>query len=310
MAQVPAVPKPTRARHLLGVSLFGQRSPSPGMIASEKAALALRARSLPRQQAAQVTFLIPLVGPDHVGDWEAVTGRLRTTIASLQRQDNPNWSAAICCQSMPDLPEDARITFLPFTDTTPGNDKWRKLRVLNEALPDLAPGPGYVMSFDADDLLRQGAVSEMLSRQAPDGYLTQSGLVMDVATGDIALADKPSLSAPLRKPFWKLCGSCAALYHDPAEPASTAFLAEMTQHEHRMFPYLARLAGQRLTPLSRPSVLYMLNHGENFGARRGRVGYKTRFVQRYRIADPGRLDRIRQDFDLPSQAFKRWTAGP
>ena len=95
-----------------------------------------------------------------------------------------------------------------------------------------------------------------------------------------------------------LCGSCAALYHDPKEPASTAFLAEMTQHEHRMFPYLARLAGQPLVPLSRPSVLYMLNHGENFGARRGRVGYKTRFVQKYRITDAATLAAIRSDFDL------------
>ena len=152
------------------------------------------------------------------------------------------------------------------------------------------------MSFDADDLLRQGTVQEMLSRQAKGGYLVQSGYVMDVSTGDIGLADNRSLSAPMRKPFWKMCGSCAALYHDPTLPESTAFLAEMTQHEHRMFPYLAALAGQPLQPLFRPSVLYMLNHGENFGARRGRVGYKTRFVQRYRIDDPDMLARIKADF--------------
>jgi hypothetical protein len=169
---------------------------------------------------------------------------------------------------------------------------------LAEALPDLTSGPGYVISFDADDLLRQGTVSEMLIRQKPGGYLVQSGLVMDAGTKDIALADKSSVTAPLRKPFWKLCGSCAALYHDPSEPASSAFIAEMTQHEHRMFPYLAKLAGQTLTPLSRPSVLYMLNHGENFGARRGRIGYKTRFVQKYKITDPDTLAEIRRDFDL------------
>jgi hypothetical protein len=121
---------------------------------------------------------------------------------------------------------------------------------------------------------------------------------MDVATGDIGLADTRSLSAPMRKPFWKLCGSCAAVYHTPSEPSSTAFMAEMTQHEHRMFPYLAALAGQTLSPLLRPSVLYMLNHGENFGARRGRVGYKTRFVQRYRINDPDMLNSLKGEFGL------------
>ena len=233
-----------------------------------------------------------------MGDWDAVSARLRTTLEQFIAQDSADWRAAICCQARPDLPDDPRITFIRFTDPTPGNDKWRKLRVLGDALPDLVAEPGYVMSFDADDLLRQGTVREMLTRQEPGGYLVQSGYVMDVSTGDVGLADQRSLSAPMRKPFWKLCGSCAAVYHDPSVPESTVFLAEMTQHEHRMFPYLATLAGQPLTPLSRPSVLYMLNHGENFGARRGRVGYKTRFVQRYRIDDRATLDAIRRDFGL------------
>jgi hypothetical protein len=298
MAQVPAVPKHIRARRLMHARLLGKTEPTSDMVASERAALALRKAALSKVSAAQVTFLLPLVGPDHVGDWDAVAARLRGTLDGFLAQDRPGWTAAICCQVRPDLPDDPRITYLPFTDPTPGNDKWRKLRQLSEALPDLAQSPGYVMSFDADDLLRQGTVDEMLRRQEPGGYLVQSGYVMDVSTGGIGLADKRSPSAPMRKPFWKLCGSCAAVYHDPSEPASTAFITEMTQHEHRMFPYLAALAGQPLAPLSRPSVLYMLNHGENFGARRGRVGYKTRFVQRYRVTDDAALAAIRRDFGL------------
>lgn len=298
MAQVPAVPKLTRAQHLLRTTLLGRTDPTAQMATSERAALALRERGIPHETARQVTFLLPMVGPDHVGDWEAVVARLRTTLEGFVAQDAPDWFAAVCCQTRPDLPDDPRITYLPFTDPTPGNDKWRKLRALCEALPDLVTRPGYVMSFDADDLLRQGTVTEMLTRQKRGGYLVQSGYVMDVATGDIGLADTRSLSAPMRKPFWKLCGSCAAVYHTPSEPSSTAFMAEMTQHEHRMFPYLAALAGQTLSPLLRPSVLYMLNHGENFGARRGRVGYKTRFVQRYRIDDPDMLDTLKGEFGL------------
>lgn len=298
MAQVPAVPKFRRAQHVLRASLLGRLTPTSEMVASETAALELRAQSIQQQTSQQVTFLIPLVGPHHVGDWQAVVDRLGTTVQSFIRQDNPNWSAAICCQQKPDLPDDPRITFVRFEDPEPGNDKWRKLRTLGEALPQLTRHPGYVMTFDADDLLRQGVVSEMLRRQKPGGYLVQSGLVMDVSTDDIALADKRTFGAPLRKPFWKLCGSCAALYHDPEVPASTRFLTEMSQHEHRMFPYLARLAGQALTPLSQPGVLYLLNHGENFGARRGRVGYKTRFVQTYKVTDASQLDAIKQDFGL------------
>lgn len=302
MAQAPATPKTRRARLLLQAALQGPDAALrvSGLAPSEQAALALRkartGRTVPKARA--VTFLIPLVGPHHVNDWQAVEARLAQTLASFSEQDNPNWRAVICCQEQPGLPKDTRLSWLPFDDPEPGNDKWRKLAALCDHLARTAQDPGYVMSFDADDLLRQGSVAEMLSRQATGGYLVQSGLVRDHTTGAVALADRPSLDQPLRKPFWKLCGSCAALHHDPALPESAAFMRAMTQHEHRMFPYLARLAGQRLTPFRTPAVLYIVNHGENFGARRGRVGFKTRFVERFRITDDAILDRISRDFPL------------
>ncbi len=296
MAQAPATSKSKRAALLGAAAVAPSLAAGLPMAPSEAAALALRAGSPPRKRAGQVTFLVPLVGPAHVGDWGAVVARLQGTIASFQRQDAP-WRAVICCQQRPDLPDDPRLSWLPFDDPAPGNDKWRKLAALCDHLATMDIGPGYVMSFDADDLLRDGAVAEMLQGQAP-GWLVSTGYVMDHATGDVALAGPRSLRHPLRKPFWKLCGSCAALYHDPAIPQSAAFLKAMTAHEHRMFPYLARLAGLALAPLSRPSVLYVLNHGENFGARRGRVGFKTRFVQRYRLA-PDAWARAGADFPAP-----------
>lgn len=300
MAQAPATPKTHRALIRLWAALAGpEAAKTRAKAPSERAALALRALPLPKERRETVTFLVPLVGPHHVGDWEAVTARLQTTLKSFVAQDDPNWRAVICCQQRPPLPDDPRITHLPFDDTAPGNDKWRKLAALCDYLPRMNLPTGYVMSFDADDLLRQGTVREMLSRQAPGGYLVQSGFVMDHAAHAFALADKPSLGRPLRKPFWKLCGSCAAISHDPSQPQSATFLREMTAHEHRMFPHLAALAGRTLTPLNRPSVLYILNHGENFGARRGRVGFKTRFVQRFRITDNETLSAIAQDFPTP-----------
>lgn len=302
MAQVPATPKWHRAALRAAVALnrenwIDRLTPAP----SEAAALRLRdtlsTRVPPLRK--QVVFLIPLVGPESVGDWEAVTARLSATLDCFIAQNDPHWQAVICCQDRPPLPDDPRITFLPYTAPTPGNDKWMKLAALTAHLDNMDLPPCYVMSFDADDLLRQGSVREMLRRQAPGGYLVQSGYVMDEAAGTIALADVPTLRQPLRKPFWKLCGSCAALGHDPDLPQSAAFLQAMTQHEHRMFPYLAALAGRRLSPLSEPSVLYVLNHGENFGARRGRVSFKTRFVERFRIDDVDELSAIADGFPVP-----------
>lgn len=300
MAQAPASPKLKRAALLAAAAVVGPKLAGGGeaQAASERAALRLRTTAQRHAWAAPqtVVFLIPLVGQHHVGNWPAVVQRLHLTLSSLTAQDNPNWHAVICCQQHPALPDDPRITYLPFDDPTPGNDKWRKLACLFDHLPSLGVDAGYVMSFDADDLLRQGSVAEMLDRQAKGGYLVQAGYVMDASTGAVALADAPDLRQPLRKAFWKLCGSCAALRFDLSIPGMVDFLREMTQHEHRMFPYLARLAGQRLQPLSRPSVLYVLNHGENFGARRGRVGFKTRFVTRFQIEDPTELVRIEAEF--------------
>ncbi|WP_136441180.1 hypothetical protein [Pacificoceanicola onchidii] len=297
MAQVPATPKSHRAMMRLSAALFGHAATQGRAKAeSERAALALRALPMPTGRRETVTFLIPLVGPGPVKDWQAVTDRLQATLLSFLAQDNPNWRAVICCQERPPLPDDPRISYLPFDDPTPGNDKWRKLAALCDHLSQMELPLGYVMSFDADDLLRQGAVSEMLTRQAPGGYLVESGFVMDHATGAYALAGPRSFAKPMRKPFWKLCGSCAAVVHDPSQPESAAFLKAMTAHEHRMFPYLAALATRALSPLARPSVLYVLNHGENFGARRGRVGFKTRFVERFRVTDEATLSAIADEF--------------
>ncbi|MFD1342275.1 hypothetical protein [Litorisediminicola beolgyonensis] len=299
MAQVPAVPNTRRAAHLALLSVLGPERllQRPGLAASERAALELRRARAggPIPKPEEVVFLIPLVSPDHVGDWEAVTKRLARTLESFRAQDDTRWRAVICCQERPPLPDDPRLTHLPFDDPTPGNDKWRKLAALARHLGETQTRPAYAMSFDADDLLRAGTVGRMLARQAP-GYLAWEGFVRDVATGHVARASSPSLRHPRQRPFWKLCGSCMALAHDPALPESAAFLGAMTQHEHRMFRYLARLAGLDPVPFARPSVLYELNHGENFGARRGRVGFKTRFVAKFRITDPDTLRDIIREF--------------
>ncbi len=299
MAQRPATPKWTRWV-LRGLARISPQLAGPlASAASERAALTLRQARLTPPEATGVTFLIPLVGPAHVADWSAVEARLRSTVDSLLAQTNPNWRAVICCQHRPTLPDDPRLIHLPFTTDFTGNDKWAKLHSLVQHLADLPALPGYVMSFDADDLLHREAVARMLSTRSAGGYLVQAGYVLDHATGGVARADRPTPGQPLRKPFWKLCGSCMALRLDPAQPQARAFLAEMVQHEHRMFPHLARLAGLRPQPLLPPAVLYVLNHGENFGARRGRVGFKTRFVTRFALTDQAELDQISQNFPSP-----------
>lgn len=303
MAQTPATPKTRRWALSLWARLIGpaRLARSANLQASERAALDLRAKGpVSAPENPTLTFLIPLVGSHHVNDWPGVSRRLAATLASFTRQDSDNWRALICGQDAPDLPDallsDPRITVLPFTTPVEGNDKWAKLRALCDALPDHVTRDGYVMPFDADDLLAPGQIAQILQGKSPGGALVSLGYVMDQQADRIALAGPPTIRKPRRKPFWKLCGSCAAIRYQPGD--GPAFLSALTQHEHRMFPYLAALAGRPLDPLKAPAALYMLNHGDNFGARRGRVSSKTRFVQRYAVTDPHQAAQIRADFDL------------
>ena len=301
MAQTPATPKTRRWALSLWAHLIGPHrlARTANLQASERAALALRAKGAPAApQDPTLTFMIPLVGKHHVNDWFGVSARLAATLTSFTRQGNANWRALICGQDAPDLPaplaQDPRITFLPFTTPMQGNDKWAKLRTLCDALPTHVTHDGYVMPFDADDLLAPGQISAILNSQSPGGSLVSLGYVADQQNDRIALAGPPTLTKPRRKPFWKLCGSCAAIRYRPEDGPD--FLAELTSHEHRMFPYLASLAGRPLKPLQDPAALYVLNHGDNFGARRGRVSSKTRFTQRYAITDPQKITDIRTAF--------------
>ena len=299
MQQAPATPKIKRWRNL-GLARLGilKADQNASLQPSERLALMVRGEKRARQStAAQVVFLLPLVRRKQVSDWSLVEDNLLKTLMSFVNQSDPNWIAIICGQDRPSLPNDKRIHFLPFDQPITGNDKWAKLAKLVEYFPKLARPSGYVMTFDADDLAHRDLVKQYLSIQHPNGYLIEQGIVHDIAAGLYGQAGRPNLLNPLRKPFWKLCGSCAAFRYDPNEPKLLhRLITEITQHEHRMFPYLAKLAGRSLCSLQNTMIMYEFNHGQNFGLRRNRGSFKSRFIKRYRINNPSRLEHLLKGF--------------
>ncbi|PRY25009.1 hypothetical protein CLV78_102186 [Aliiruegeria haliotis] len=303
MAQVPATPKARRAMTRLAAATLGPRWTLDHMDlqSSERQALERRADGAARPpHDPAVVFLIPLVGRHHVGNWADVEARLRATVDSLIGQTSDRWVAVICGQDAPDtIPFNDQIRFHRFTTPVPGNDKWAKLAQLCQTLPHLGVTSGYAMTFDADDLLNRRAVEEMVRRKASGGYLVTRGLVLDAQSRQIGQCAPQSLLAPGRKAFWKMCGSCAAWRFDlSVDTRDAEFLAAATAHEHRMFPYLAALAGRPMTPLNQDGAMYIVNHGENFGVRRGRVGFKTRYVTRFPVTSDAQRARIEADFPM------------
>lgn len=286
MQKVPATPKLRQLRNLF-LAHFKRlmAGKDPEFQLSEQLALELRSQKRSYQSPAlQVVFLIPLVKREHVRDWSVVETHLQQTLTSFLHQSDPNWIAIICGQDRPELPNDNRVQFLNFDDPISGNDKWAKLAKLVTYFPKITHPAGYVMTFDADDLAHCDLVKTYLSLQHPNGYVIDHGIVHDIGAGLYGQAGSPNLLHPLRKPFWKLCGSCAAFRYDPNEPKIFwQFLKETTQHEHRMFPYLAKLTGRPLLRLKNNLIIYEMNHGENFGPRLRNGDFKLRFVKRYLI---------------------------
>jgi len=291
MAQAPATPKTRRALLRAAAALSPGLARRLGPQPSERAALAARTRRMAPPEDPEVVFLVPLVGRHHVGDWRAVSERLARTLQGFRRQTSPRWRTIVCGQDAPEgWPDDGRLSFLPFAEPVTGNDKWDKLAALARALPGLGVPRGYAMPFDADDVLAPHAVEEMVGRRARGGYVVTRGFVHDAGAGLWAEARPQSLTEPGQKAFWKLCGSCAAFAFDMTGGSDdSGLIGAITAHEHRMFPYLARLAGRPLVPLEGPAALYIVNHGENFGARRGRTSFKTRFVRRFALPDDAAL---------------------
>jgi len=251
---------------------------------AERAALRLRAASKHQTSKTPLTtFAIPLVGNHQVSDWSVIEDTLARCLRALIGQSDANWRAVVCSQTRPEACDlDPRISYLPFTAHVDGHDKVAKLNALADHICTEDAAPGFCMPLDGDDLLHRDFVKALHS-QGAGGLLVSSGLILNAATGDLCLTETRKLNTPTQKPFWKFCGSCMAIPTGRAPSAEHGFVTALAAHEHRLYPYLAHLAGIALHHSTTPLALYIINHGENFETRRGRGGFKQRFAKRHAL---------------------------
>lgn len=263
---------------------------------AERAALTLRNCSKVSQGNPVTTFAIPLVGAHQVTDWSVIEQTLARALKALIAQSNPNWRAVICSQTRPDaVLLDPRITHLQFDATLKGHDKIPKLQAAAQYALSTAPMAGFFMPLDGDDLLHRDFVADLHARPET-GLLVCSGYIVNAGNGRVGITHTRSLGTLGQKPFWKFCGSCMALPVGAAQSEEADFFTALAVHEHRLYPYLAELAGYTLNYCEAPRALYVINHGENFETRRGRGGFKKRFVERFAITGEAQLAEILEDF--------------
>lgn len=202
-----------------------------------------------------VTFVIPVRHPDNARDWNALTSKLRQTMASISNQSHPDWRGIVVANEgakLPPMPakfEAVRVGFPPndlheFQKAPPDavRDAFRldKGRRVLSGMLHAAP-TRFFMIVDDDDLVS----SEITSHAAahPDSYgwfVNQGYLWTDGGRWFLKIDD-----------FDRRCGTSliirSDLYElpDSLETASEEWMKDMLGSHLRIKPKL----GEKGTPL-------------------------------------------------------------
>ena len=218
----------------------------------------------------KVLFAIPLVSRRRAESWDTVEANLADTLASFQRQTDPNWQVVICGQDAPTLPDDSRVRFVEARISDKFYDKGDKRRRLVAEIAQGFRGDAYYMQYDADDILHPDFVAHLRTDNNGRGYVVDKGYFVSLSAPGMAPLDR----------FNRHCGSSSAVYVDFRE--SRAHEALLVQHRsHIKIAEISALYGQPLEPVPFRAVLYMTGHGQNMVKRRGKLDERTeKFLQR------------------------------
>ncbi|MFQ6553581.1 glycosyltransferase family A protein [Aestuariibius insulae] len=246
-------------------------------------------RLAPPSNSPEVIFTIPLVGREKTETWPTVQRLLTQTLDSLIRQTDPAWTAMVCCQDRPDLPDDPRITHLPYKGSSRGSDRTKKIATLFDEIGHRRGSDGYVFHLDADDILHPELVEYIRTDNNGQGYVIETGYMYEEALPTVVpLGPEP--------PFWKICGSSNALRFDHrGRKTFTEVIRRRGSHTEtpaRMADY-----GFTLAPIPFPAAFYLVNHGASISEQRGRKPSRDRILESEALPDQER-DRILKDFGL------------
>ncbi|MFQ6547181.1 glycosyltransferase family 2 protein [Aestuariibius sp. 2305UL40-4] len=247
-----------------------------------------------------VIFALPLVAKARSDDWGQVEANLAGTLKSFQNQTRPDWHAYICGQDRPVLPEDDRITFLPFDRKDAFFDKGAKMSKLARHILAEGPEEGYYFPFDADDILHPKVVDHILTDDNGAGYYIDKGYMLHAETGDLAALQPPDARFPNATEFLRSCGSSTAIRLDRRAGADMATLIKK-RGAHRKVPRNMTHFGLHMTPIPFYAALYVVGHGENMRQRRGKMAGKLQHLDISPLTAE-EAAKVRQDFrldDLP-----------
>lgn len=216
-------------------------------------------------------FCIPLLPKERSHDWSRVGSLLSDTFRSLANQRSRRFEVLLCAHEVPDNLDTHGVPlhhvapdWKPDEQRRPRADKDWKIRLLGAEAR--RRGGGFVMQLDADDLLSDRLVEHVYAADDPNGYVLDTGYLLDRETGAIA-----PVPGAWPEPFDFYCGSCAVFRMTPDDLPRDRFEETSrwtTLGGHHFWKKRARKAGRPLAPFPFPAAIYVQNNGENLQDRR------------------------------------------
>lgn len=244
-----------------------------------------------------IVVMIPLVGKARAKDWEAVCRVLEDTLDALRAQSYQNYEVLLCSQDRPDnFPQQKGYHFIsapPHHAAETVSDQGLKVRLMSAYAGETFDRFSYVLHLDADDLPHPDLFRYVVENNNGRGYLIEQGYMLDAPSGRLGLFGRDIGGT---QDLCEHCGSCALFAVDWGKQAFPASYMRLIGNGHRKYAERAARLGFPLDPIPFPSMLYVVNHGDNMQIRKGND--KLLYIEDNDITDPARLSAIREDFGL------------
>ncbi|WP_128254282.1 hypothetical protein [Falsirhodobacter deserti] len=172
-------------------------------------------------------------------------------------------------------------------------DKTLKRKAAVRRAAEKYPEGFYFFILDADDLIDQDMVEYIRRDDNRNGYFLTSGYVLNEAEGHLAL-----MSPENKRPFYKSCGSCAAVWFSPEDFPSDDVRSACFEalRVHGKIPEAFQEIGRPIQAVPFPGAVYVINNGANLSVLQGKSAVQTRHASSFAIVDEAEVAKILSRF--------------
>ena len=211
-----------------------------------------------------IYFAIPLKSKQVSKNWKVVQENLKNTLQSILNNTKKNFTILVAGHEKPSIEElnHKKVIWLPVNFSTPksqrgfNKDKNYKLNIIGQYLKEKKKS-GYIMPFDADDIVHYRFVEYVNTLPISDAYFINKGIMLNEKHKEIWLLNN----------FYMRCGSGGLYYFSyNSFPASYGdrnnFIYKLIGNHQKAIKLLQKHK-KNITMINHAIVLRRFGHGDN-----------------------------------------------